>query len=355
MDKYRIDSHKLMYHVSRVKEWLDGDLIYPVYMEISPSGTCNHRCIYCGLDYMKYQKRYIDASILKERLAELGNLGLKSVMYAGEGEPLMHKDISDIIYHTNKSGIDVAITTNGVLLNEGLSEKILGYVEWIKVSVDASTGETYANIHRAKPSDFDTVIKNMSLAVQIKKKNGYKCVLGMQFLLLPENQHEAVLLAEIARDIGMDYLVIKPYSQHLFSKTDKYRNIKYKDYEQIADKLSLLNTKEFNVVFRISTMNKWDQSVRSYENCLVLPFWSYIDSGGNVWGCSAYLSDDRFFYGNINENSFKEIWEGEKRRKSLRWVESELDPGQCRVNCRMDEANMYLWDLKNLPEHVNFV
>ena len=38
MDAYRIDDHKLMFHVHRVAKWLDGDLVYPIYVEISPSG-----------------------------------------------------------------------------------------------------------------------------------------------------------------------------------------------------------------------------------------------------------------------------------------------------------------------------
>ena len=191
--------------------------------------------------------------------------------------------------------------------------------------------------------------------VKIRNRNDYKCVLGMQFLLLPENQHEVVLLAEMARDLGVEYLVIKPYSQHMFSKTKRYKSIEYSDYLHLEEKLSSFNTKDFNVIFRLNAMKKWDSGGRVYSNCFALPFWSHIDAGGGVWGCSAYLSDERFFYGNINKNSFKEIWEGEKRRKSLHWVENELDTCQCRVNCRMDEANSYLWELKNLPGHVNFV
>jgi hypothetical protein len=33
MDSYRIDSHKLMYHIDRVSQWLNGQDIYPVYMQ----------------------------------------------------------------------------------------------------------------------------------------------------------------------------------------------------------------------------------------------------------------------------------------------------------------------------------
>ena len=65
MDKYRIDNHKLVYHVSRVNDWDKGQIIYPIYMEISPAGACNHRCTYCGLDFMKYEPRYLETELLK--------------------------------------------------------------------------------------------------------------------------------------------------------------------------------------------------------------------------------------------------------------------------------------------------
>ena len=304
---------------------------------------------------MEYQARFLDKVLLKDRLSEMASLGLKSVMYAGEGEPLLHKDIGKIINHTKKVGIDVAITTNGVLLKEDLIESTLENITWIKVSINGATKETYANIHKTNPDNFDRVIENVSYAVKLRQNKGYKCALGMQLILLPENWHEADLLAQQAKDIGMDYLVIKPYSQHPLSRTTKYRNIKYTDYLHLANKLSTFNNNKFCVIFRIKTMKKWDEGQRSYRQCLALPFWSYIDASGNVWGCSAYLTDERFKYGNIYENTFKDIWEGEKRLQSLKWVERELDINQCRVNCRMDEINRYLWDLKYPSEHVNFI
>lgn len=355
MDRYRIDNHKLLYHVPRVNDWLNGKLIYPIYMEVSPSGACNHRCTFCALDFMSYQKRYLDAPMVMERLSEMGMLGLKSVMYGGEGEPLMHGQIADIINHTKKSGIDSALTTNAVLLTESMSEKILGAMEWMKVSIGAATKETYAKIHRTRQEDFDAVIRNLASASKIKHKNGYKCTLGMQILLLPENRDEVVSLAAIARDIGVDYLVVKPYSQHPLSKTNRYKGVKYSEYMHLKDALSDLNTKDFSVIFRMNTMKKWDENGRNYSKCFALPFWSYIDAGGKVWGCSVYLGDERFLYGNIYENSFKEIWEGCKRKKSLNWFENNLNAKECRINCRMDEINQYLWNLRNPPEHVNFI
>ena len=355
MDKYRIDSHKLIYHVSRVNDWLKGNCIYPIYAEISPAGTCNHRCIYCALDFMEYQTRFLDSRVLKERLSEMASCGLKSIMYAGEGEPLLHKEIVDIINHTKQTGIDVAITTNGVLFREDIIESTLENITWIKVSINGGTKETYAKIHKTNPESFERVISNMSYAAKIKRERGYKCTLGMQLILLPENSEEIKLLAQRAKDIGMDYLVIKPYSQHPSSRTNKYKEIKYSDYFYLSDELNSFKDDKFSVIFRMNTMEKWDEKKRNYRHCLALPFWSYIDAGGTVWGCSVYLNDENFSYGNIYKNSFREIWEGEKRINSVRWAEEELDTSRCRVNCRMDEVNRYLWELKHLPEHVNFI
>lgn len=355
MDRFKIDSHKLIYHVPRVNDWLKGKNIYPIYAEIAPSGACNHRCTYCALDFMEYKPRFLDKELLKERLSEMASIGLKSVMYAGEGEPVLHKDISEIINYTKKVGIDVAITTNGVLLKENLVDDVLRNITWIKVSINGATRETYAKIHRTKPDDFDRVIKNMSYAAKIRQEKGYKCTLGMQIMLLPENYREVHLLAKKAKDIGMDYLVVKPYSQHPLSKTTQYKDIKYGDYLHLIDKLNAFNDKNFSIIFRINAMKKWDEGKRNYNHCYALPFWSYIDAGGTVWGCSAYLTDEGFRYGNIYENTFKEIWESKIRLNSVHLAETELDTHQCRVNCRMDEINRYLWELRNPPEHVNFI
>jgi len=355
MDRYKIDSQKLIYHIPKVHDWLAGKEIYPIYMEVSPIGACNHRCTYCGLDFVGYQSRHLDTMILKEKIFELGRLGIKSIMYAGEGEPFLHKDMAEIINYTKASGIDAAAATNGVLFDKKIARKVLGSMEWVKVSINGATKKTYSRIHRSSPQDFDKVIENMSYAARLKKKEKYSCTLGLQLLLLPENAHEAVTLAELARDIGMDYLVIKPYSQHPQSKTRVYGSIKYNDYEYLADRLAGFNSDRFNVIFRVQTMKKWDEKKQDYRCCLALPFWSYIDAGGNVWGCSVYLGDKRFFYGSIYKQSFQEIWEGEGRRQSLQWVEKELDISACRVNCRMSEINSYLWKLKNPVEHVNFI
>lgn len=195
----------------------------------------------------------------------------------------------------------------------------------------------------------------MAYAAKMRGKNGYSCALGMQIILLPDNYREVVLLAKTAKAIGMDYLVVKPYSQHPFSKTDIFKDIKYNRYLDLPEKLKKLNSKDFNVVFRSHSMKKWDDAERNYKHCLALPFWAYIDAGGNVWGCSIYLTSSKFCLGNIYKDSFRGIWEAKKHNRLNRWAAGRLNTGKCRVNCRMDEVNRYLWDLTHPPAHVNFI
>lgn len=355
MDKYRIDSHKLIYHPERVSAWLSGRNIYPIYAEISPSGACNHRCVYCALDFMEYKPRLLDAGILIKRLREMGRLGLKSVMYAGEGEPFLHPGMARIANSTKSAGIDAAFTTNAVLFKPAVARKCLGSIEWLKVSINAGTPGTYAAIHRCRPRDFETVFANMAYADGLRRRKGYGVTLGMQIVLLPENAGEVEALAVRAKEIGMDYLIVKPYSQHPQSKTTRYRNIRYGEYEALAKRLQRHASETFSVVFRLKTMQKWDAAAKRYGKCCALPFWTYIDAGGNVWGCSMFLGKEEFLYGNIKTSTFKKIWEGSKRRRSLKMAARDLDISSCRINCRMDEANAYLWELRNPPDHVNFI
>ncbi|MBU4589905.1 MAG: radical SAM protein, partial [Candidatus Omnitrophica bacterium] len=83
MDELRIDSHKLMYHVDRVSAWQKGRQVAPIYLEIAPSGGCNHRCIFCALDYIGYRPEFLAQKALKKALKDAARCGVKSVMYAG--------------------------------------------------------------------------------------------------------------------------------------------------------------------------------------------------------------------------------------------------------------------------------
>ena len=353
-DRYGIDSHKLMFHIERLNEWLNGKKIFPIYLEIAPSGSCNHRCTFCALDYLGYLPRFIDFKVLKKTIAQAATGGVKSVMYAGEGEPLLHKDICDIVEFTKKSGIDTAITSNGVLLKEEVSKRILPFLTWLRISLNAGTKKTYAKVHRTSEEDFNKVIHNLKTAVRIKKLHKLSATLGVQILLIPDNMDEVLALAKILKKIGIDYLTVKPYSQHPLSQTHLNSTIDYSRFDFLNRNLSKLESKSFKICFRYETMRRLSEK-KDYRYCLGLPFWAYIDASGNVYACSAFLGEKDFLCGSIYKSDFKDIMMGKIRASIIKRCAAKLDVNKCREVCRLDKINSYLWDLKYPSGHINFI
>lgn len=393
-DPFRIDSEKMSLHPARVARWLeardDWSLakdVFPIYVELSPVGYCNHACTFCGVDYMldRPEKPQLRPEVMSRLIRDMKAHGVLSVMFAGAGEPLLYKPLADAIALADEVGLDTAITTNGVLLTEAFARKALAAqtLRWIKVSINAGDAETYAQIHRTKPEDFERVLRNLEAAVRVREEIGSKCTLGAQLVALPEvtttdprrplvrvvhpsNLDAAHALARRLRDIGVDYLVVKPYSQHLMSRdTRAYEGTRYRDAEQWAEALRGLATERFHVNVRYRTMSELGRQDRGYEKCHATPFqWAYVEADGEVWGCSAYLGreeggrsfgDDRFRYGNVNGSSFAEVWRSERRRANWEHVREHLDISACRENCRMHQVNLYLESVLHPSAHVNFI
>ena len=348
----RMDSHKLIYHPETVSRWMSGENIYPIEVEISPSGACNHRCVFCAVDYIGYQPSFLDKNVILRDIEQMGGKGLKSVICSGEGEPLLNKNMPDIANGIKAYGVDIAMSTNGVLFTKDKAKECLGAFSWIRFSVASMDTSSYDRIQRGKQGDLERVKTNLSDAVQIKKEKKLKTTLGVQCLLLPDNMAQLPNMAKQLREIGVDYLTIKPYSQHLHSENTF--QIDYNAMLELEEELKGYETEEFSVFFRANAMKKMHQ-VKCYRQCYGLPFMTHIDAKGNVWPCIAHIGTEAFCYGNIYDQTFEEIWEGSKRRKITDQLNA-LDVNKvCREACRLDEINKYLNELKHPGEHVNFI
>ena len=362
-DKYAIDSHKLHYHPRAVVDVIEADTwesakdVYPIYIEVSPVGACNHRCSFCAVDYIGYKSTMLDAEVFEQRIAEMSVLGVKSVMFAGEGEPLLHKKITDMVDACWENGVDCAFTTNLTVLPKNFDIISLGKISWIKVSINGGDSETYQRIHSAKKGDFEKVLSNIEVLCAARSRDNGNCTLGAQLVLLPDNADSVEGLIHLLKNhTDLDYLVVKPYSQHNFSHTRAYEAVDYRDHAVLAASLEELSTDNFKVIVRTNSMRKYDSSDR-YDRCYATPMlWGYVMADGSVYGCSAYLLNDKFKYGNWNDSSFKDIWTGERRKASFHHVCNDLDINDCRKNCRMDEINRYLHAIKNSSViHKNFI
>ena len=353
LDDWRIDDGKLQLHPAWAAKWLEADTwekakkLYPIYWEITTSAACNHRCTFCSTDAIGYPAILMDSDTLMQRMGEAKRLGVKSVMFGGTGEPLVHKRITDINRSAVESGLDTAFTTNGVLLDKLKNPEL---ATWIKVSLNAGTSKSYAAIHRTDEKDWDKVWENINSLV--KRKGA--CTVGVQCVVLPENAYDMKHLATLCIDAGVDYLVLKPYSQATFMLSHQYENIDYTAMRAYLQSVTEFSSKTFKVIYRGNAINEEIGKKHAYDKCRATPTaWVYSMANGDVFVCSAHLLDQRFCIGNLNTQTFQEIWEGEKRRENWEMMQS-FDIKQCRLNCRMNSANKYLHQLTH-QQHVNFI
>lgn len=357
MDEYLIDEHKLHWHLDRVKEWQEKRIIPPIYIEVSPVSYCNHQCIFCGLDFAKQKGIQLDSEIFCKQLKKMGQLGVRSIMYAGEGEPLLHKDLAKFVKTTKENGIDVSITTNGTIENRELWKEILPHLTWIRFSVDAGTSKIYAKVHNVPESLFDITINNIKESIKIKKKYKLGVTIGIQFLVIEENFNDIENALRLFSALGIDYISLKPFSWHskMINKKDTvYTPEMIQRIEDIVNKYRE-NTK-INIIFRKDAMEKYINKKKKFNHCRALAFWGYISAEGLFYTCEMFIGDDRFKIGNIYNEDMQNILFGNPRVNSLAYGEKELDvESECRLNCRMARVNEFLEFLESKPRHINFI
>lgn len=358
-EQFAIDGHKLYWHLDRVAGWQENRLVAPIYVEISPVSYCNHQCIFCGLDFAHNERLTLDADILMTRIEEMGRLGVKSIMFAGEGEPILHPRMAEIAAYTKSCGIDVSITTNGMAGNSRIWEELLPFLTWIRFSIDAAVPETYATVHGISPACFERTITSLKEAVRIKRKQNLSVTIGVQFLMIQQNLADIEPALRLYSEIGIDYLSFKPYSEHpqMLNKIGfTYSAAMIDSIEKTVQGFVSFGTTKTAIIFRKAATAAYSDGVQRFTSCCALPFWGYLSSKGDFYTCSVFLNDDRFKVGNMYSEAMEEILFGEKRKKSIAFAEQELEIGhECRVNCRMARINEFLAFLNGKPDHVNFI
>lgn len=139
------------------------------YLRISVTDRCNLRCIYCmpekGIEKKEHEDilRYEDIIKVVKSAAVLG---IKKVRYTG-GEPLVMRNIDKLIYETARiPGIeDIAITTNGILLNDMAEELNKAGLKRVNISLDTLNKYKFKNVTRI--GDLDKVLNSIDKCISL--------------------------------------------------------------------------------------------------------------------------------------------------------------------------------------------
>jgi radical SAM protein with 4Fe4S-binding SPASM domain len=344
-----IDGHKLHLHPDKAAHWLKTGDCYPIHIEIGVTALCDHDCVFCALDFVNDRDR-INKEVMLSALEDMARHEVRSVMFGGEGEPLLHPQIGLFVRKAKEFGLDVAITTNGTSFNAEKRKACLPYLSWVKFSVDAGTPRAYAEIHRVPERKYAVLLENIRESATYKRKHGLRVTIGTQFLMVPAAMPTIETAVKILRDAGADYVSVKPYSQH--PRSINRLVVDPSVYGDLEDKLKGFSSETFKVHFRKAMIAHIDEG-NAYPECYGLSFISLVDSKGNVLPCNLFYGMPEFTYGNLYEQSFSEIWEGVKRKEVLARLRQK-GVRECRHGCRCDAANRYLYRLKEPQPHDNF-
>ncbi|MBL7890127.1 MAG: GTP 3',8-cyclase MoaA [Bacteroidia bacterium] len=174
------------------------------YLRISLTERCNLRCFYCmpenGIQ-LKENAEYMTKSEVVSIAKTFVNLGVKKIRLTG-GEPLVRKDASEIIEELAALPIELAITTNGILLDKFLDQFKRLNITAINVSLDTLNETKFNNITRR--NYFEKVRSNIKLFLN----NGFKLKINA-VLIKGVNDDELIDFVEFTKDKEIDYRFIE--------------------------------------------------------------------------------------------------------------------------------------------------
>lgn len=133
-----------------------GDDEMEIVFEVT--NRCNLDCIWCGVK----KKRH---DLPKKTILKILDKYKPKVITLNGGEPLLHKDIFEIINYARSKNIKVFLNTNATLITKRIAKKI--NANYIRVSVDGIT-----NVHdeiRGKGS-FEKTLNGINNLREARKK-----------------------------------------------------------------------------------------------------------------------------------------------------------------------------------------
>ena len=278
------------------------ELDYPLHVDLEIIFACNLRCPMCIISLPKEelatwgdQKTKMTLETAKRIIDEGVRNGQASLGLNGTNEPLMIPYLVEMIEYARDQGIiDIMFNTNGLLLTEELCHKLIDSgLTRIMFSLDAITEETY-DIIRVR-SDFNRVMNNIETFLRVKREKGAVLPLvRVSFVKMSINEHELEDFIEHWIN-KVDFLSIQQFG-------NPFQGQKKGEKEGLrAESLDF----QFEDTFRCP--QPWVRAL--------------VRNDGRVLPCCAFLGM-KFEYGNIYDNSIKELWHG-KQWTNLRRLHSK--------------------------------
>jgi MoaA/NifB/PqqE/SkfB family radical SAM enzyme len=346
----QFSSDKILKHFDRVNAWLKGENPAPITVELDMTNLCNHRCPECSGWY--FQNRNSDSlsfNLATDIIRQLAKAEVRGLIFTGGGEPLCHPNIKEVVQLAYNSGLDTGFITNGSLINEEIARILLDCCTWLRVSLDAASAETFERTHGMDGNAFKKVVDNIALLTKMKSKLKSKTTIGVGYLTCDYAKNEMYDMATLCKKLGVDYLQFRPLQIHNNGKFEYHRSDIKKEIFRCL-KQSNTNYKVLYSKHKYDMMKEKNYG-RNYHKCYGQQFATVIAADAHVYVCCHMRGYDKYCLGDLEKNTFEEIWDSLKRKKVI----ENIDFHDCVPLCRDNTFNQILWNIKQPREHVNFL
>jgi perosamine synthetase len=189
---------------------------FPSQILMDVSEICNLSCVHCPHPEFKasehYDRRVLDPALNDKLVEEVRAHGVgqtQYIRYASNGEPFTHPHLLKMLdTAARRSGVPVALTTNGTLLTAARAEAIVASgVALVDISIDAIAPDTYAAIRVG--GKLHNVERNVQTLIDIARRHGSRTKVVVSFVEQPSNRHEAARFETVWRERGADRVVIR--------------------------------------------------------------------------------------------------------------------------------------------------
>jgi MoaA/NifB/PqqE/SkfB family radical SAM enzyme len=318
----------------------------PVHVQIILSDLCNQACGFCayrdpnysssqlfrvlepgtkglrkaGLEQYNFNpSRMIAYDKAIEIIDDCADMGVEAVQFTGGGEPTVHPQWEEIAWHAIHRGLAISLVTNGVQLGKR-SNRIHGtpaqLASWVRVSLDAATVETYTRIRNVPAWHFraacDTVRGHAATMKRPGRNNG---VIGVGFVVTPDNWHEILDAAKLAKSLGADNIRIG--AQFSADGAALFEGF-YAEAAALAKAAEALTDERFTVYNRLGEkLADLRLAAPDYESCGYQQFTTYIGADLNVYRCCVLAYNERGIVGSLKGQRFRDLWMSQERADGM--------------------------------------
>ena len=312
-------SSKLQYHSSTVHRWCQKKTIAPILLEIDPTLACDHSCPDCT--YPNHNSKTLTQEQLLSLIQDAHNIGIPAIQFTGGGEPLLHPHLAEAYRLACSLDIHLGLITNGQTLDRYNLDEMVTNFDWIRISLDAGTPETYKRKH-GNNADFNRTVSNLHALAKAKRYTYAKCRIGAAYLMSIHDTNDVYHAMDLTRDL--DYLQIRPYRGSRF------------------DPRSILDASD-HVMY---SEHRYDHMhiPRSYTQCHAPDFVWAVGADYKLYPCC----DTKYTPHAIRDLS-------DKTRYSFSTYPGTIYP-ECPQPCRHDANNQYLSSIcTHFAQDVDFI